>query len=149
MQFERNQVCILNSFSEMSQMECGPPGRLIDVVSRVSCFPFAEIKDCFFFPTCTDCLFTDFFFPSHCTSCPKKKKKEEQAQRAASRQSQMGPPAPGGRNEGFPAGSVFDPTRFQDANGEGSEAGNYNSPYNRDRSLFPVLRASMQEDENL
>ena len=42
---------------------------------------------------------------------------EKQAQRAASRQSQMGPPAPGGRKEGFPAGSVFDPTRFQDANG--------------------------------
>ena len=61
----------------------------------------------------------------------------------------MSPPAPGGRNEGFPAGSVFDPTRFQDANGERGGGGNYNSPYNRDRSLFPIHRASMREDENL
>ena len=47
---------------------------------------------------------------------------EEQAQREASRHSQMGPPAPGGRTESFPAGSVFDPARFQDANGESSGA---------------------------
>ena len=34
----------------------------------------------------------------------------------------MGPPAPGGRNEGFPAGSAFDPARFQGENGESGEA---------------------------
>ena len=51
---------------------------------------------------------------------------EEQAQSAANRQ--MGPPAPCGRNEGFPAGSVFDPARFQDANGESVGAGNFISP---------------------
>ena len=53
---------------------------------------------------------------------------EEQALRAASRQ--MGPPAPGGRTEGFPAGSVFDPARFQDVIGESGGAGNFNSPRN-------------------
>ena len=60
---------------------------------------------------------------------------EEQEQRAAS--CQMGPPAPGGRNQGFPAGSVFDPARYQNAIGE-SGGGNLNSPrngpYNRDSS---------------
>ena len=45
------------------------------------------------------------------------------------------PPAPGGRNEGFPAGSVFDLARFQFANGASGGAGNSNpprtGPYNR------------------
>ena len=54
---------------------------------------------------------------------------EEQAQRAASRQ--VGPPAPGGRDEGFPAGSVFDPSRYQDANGDSSGGGrDFYSPRN-------------------
>ena len=43
------------------------------------------------------------------------KLEEKQVQRAACRQ--MGPPAPGGRPEGFPAASVFDPARYQDVNG--------------------------------
>ena len=63
---------------------------------------------------------------------------EEQARRAASRQ--MGQPAPGGRNQRFPAGSVFDPARYQNANGE-SGGGDFNSPrsgpYNRDGSRSP------------
>ena len=50
---------------------------------------------------------------------------EEQEQRAASRQ--MGQLAPGGRNQGFPAGSVFDHVRYQNANGE-SCGGDLNSP---------------------
>ena len=43
---------------------------------------------------------------------------EEQAQRAAIRQSQLSQPAPGGRNHGCPAGSVFDPARFHGESGE-------------------------------
>ena len=61
---------------------------------------------------------------------------------------QMGPPAPGGRNEGFPVGTVFDP-RFPGANGESGGAGNFNSPYNRSRSLSRSPRGErqpMQED---
>ena len=38
---------------------------------------------------------------------------QERAQTAAS--GQMGPPAPGGRNEGFLAGFIFDPARYHDA----------------------------------
>ena len=58
---------------------------------------------------------------------------EEQEQRAASQQ--MGPPAPGGRNGGLPAGPVFDPARFRGANGGSGGAGNVETPYDRKRSL--------------
>ena len=53
---------------------------------------------------------------------------EEQAQRAAIPHVAL--PAPGGRNEGFLAGSVFDPARYQDANGESGGGGDFNSPRN-------------------
>ena len=64
---------------------------------------------------------------------------EEHAQRAASRQ--MGPQAPGGRNEGAQAGSAFDPARHKDANGEGGGGGDFNTPgngpYTREGSRTP------------
>ena len=41
----------------------------------------------------------------------KKEEEEEQVQKAASRQ--MGPPAPGGRNEGFPDGSIDGPRTIE------------------------------------
>ena len=41
---------------------------------------------------------------------------------------QMGPQAPGGRNEGFSAGSAFDPARHQDANGDRGCGGYFNTP---------------------
>ena len=60
---------------------------------------------------------------------------EEQEQRKASQQ--MGPPAPGGCNEGLPAGLVFDPALFRGADGEIGGAGNFNAPYDRTRLLPP------------
>ena len=66
---------------------------------------------------------------------------EERRERAASRQScDLGPPAPGGHNSGFPAGSVFDPAWFPKVAGEGDE-GEFNSPRGRpcrSRSCTPV-----------
>ena len=63
------------------------------------------------------------FQPLLCTG-----QEEEQAQRAASRR--VGPQEPGGRNEGAPAGSAFDPAWYQDANGESGGGGDFNTPGN-------------------
>ena len=51
-------------------------------------------------------------------------------------------PAPGGRNQGFPAGSVFDPARYQNANGE-SCGGDFNSQRS---GLFDRDRTGMQKE---
>ena len=66
----------------------------------------------------------------------------------------MGPPAPRGRNEGFPAGSGFDLARLQGANGECGGAGEFtpprNGPYARESSRSARRQQQqMQEDEVL
>ena len=60
------------------------------------------------------------FQPLLCTW--QEEKKEEESGKRSKRKEQpvakWGPQAPGGRNEGFSAGSAFDPARHQDANGD-------------------------------
>ena len=46
-----------------------------------------------------------------CRRCEKEETKKEEEQRRRAASCQKGQPAPGSRNEGFPRGSVFDPSK--------------------------------------
>ena len=70
---------------------------------------------------------------------------EEQRRRAASRQ--MGQPAPEGRNEGFPSGSVFDPSKFSRNAGEGDKD-KFNSPRGGGRERGRHIRREKGADQS-
>ena len=85
----------------------------------------------------------------HLHKCQEEKKEEESWNRGKRKEKPVARAIwVHGRNEGFPAGSVFDPARFQGANGESGGAGNFKSSHNRGRYLshFPRMQAHLKPE---